>query len=94
MVVEPVNFPGHFLCRIYEDGYPIIVDCFDKGRLHLQSTLLESPDLGRAERNVLRHTADPGTVLLRLLNNLVGALEGADRKDDAKLVRKLRATLK
>jgi hypothetical protein len=94
LVVEPVNFPGHFLCRIYEDGYPIIVDCFDKGRLHLQSTLLESPDLGRAERNVLCHTSDPGTVLLRLLDNLVGALEGADRKDDAKLVRKLRATLK
>jgi hypothetical protein len=94
LLVEAVNFPGHFLCRIYEDGYPIIIDCFDHGRLHLQSTLLENPDLNREERNILRQTADPGTVLLRLLNNLVAALEGGDRKDDARLVRKLRATLK
>lgn len=94
LVVEAVNFPGHFLCRIYEDGYPIIIDCFDHGRLHLQSTLLESPDLGRAERTVLRQTADPGTILLRLLNNLVKALNEADRPEDARLVRKLRATLK
>jgi regulator of sirC expression with transglutaminase-like and TPR domain len=94
LVVEAVNFPGHFLCRIHEDGYPVIVDCFEHGRLHLQSTLLESPDFGRAERNILCQTADPGTVLLRLLNNLSGALGGAGRKDDARLIRKLRATLK
>ena len=94
LVVEAVNFPGHFLCRIFEDGYPIIVDCFDQGRLHLQDTLLESPDLGRAERSSLRRAADPGTVLLRLLNNLVAALEATDRAEDALLIRKLRATLK
>jgi regulator of sirC expression with transglutaminase-like and TPR domain len=94
LVVEAVNFPGHFLCRIYEDGYPIIIDCFDHGRMHLQATLLESPEMGRAERAVLRQSADPGTVLLRLLNNLVAALEGARRGNDARLIRKLRATLK
>lgn len=93
LLVEPVNFPGHFLCRIYEEGYPIIIDCFDQGQLHLQSTLLENPDLGRAERAILRETADPGTVLVRLLNNLLSALENAGRQDDAGLIRKLRATL-
>jgi regulator of sirC expression with transglutaminase-like and TPR domain len=92
--VEAVNFPGHFLCRIFEDGYPIIVDCFDEGRLHLQSTLLENPELSRDERSILRQSADPGTILLRLLNNLVAALEKAGRKDDARLICKLRATLK
>lgn len=94
LVVEPVNFPGHFLCRIYEDGYPIIIDCFDRGRLHLQATLLESPDLGSTERAILRQAADPGTVLLRLLNNLTAALQKAGRADDARLIRKLRNTLK
>jgi hypothetical protein len=94
LVVEAVNFPGRFLCRIHEDGYPIIIDCFDRGRMHLQATLLESPDLDRAQRGALRQTADPGTVLLRLLNNLAAALEGDGRADDARLIRKLRATLK
>ncbi len=94
LVVEAVNFPGHFLCRIYEDGYPIIIDCFDHGRMHLQSTLLEDPEMGRAEREILKQSADPGTVLLRLLNNLVAALEGEGRVEDGKLTRKLRASLK
>ena len=94
LVVEAVNFPGHFLCRIYEDGFPIIIDCFDHGRMHLQASLLEDPEMGRAERSILRQTADPGTVLLRLLNNLVAALEGEGRDDDARLVRKLRAAMR
>jgi hypothetical protein len=94
LLVEAVNFPGHFLCRIYEDGFPIIIDCFDKGRMHLQATLLEDPEMGRAERDVLRQSADPGTVLLRLLNNLVNALDGEERKEDARMARKLRASLK
>ena len=39
-------------------------------------------------------TVTKGTILLRLLNNLVAALEKAGRKDDVRLIRKLRATLK
>lgn len=93
MTVEGVNFPGHFLTRIYEDGYPVIIDCFDEGRLHLQSTLLEDPEMGRDERAMLRGAASTGAILLRLLNNLNAALDGAGRSDDAKLVRKLRESL-
>ena len=93
MVVEAVNFPGHFLARIYEDGYPLIIDCFDSGRPHLQATLLENPEMGRQEREILRQSADPGTILRRLLNNLGSALQAAGRKEDAQLAHKLRATL-
>jgi len=93
MVVEGVNFPGHFLTRIYEDGYPVIVDCFDSGRLHLQSTLLESPDMNRQERAVLRRAAGTGEILLRLLNNLVAALDVVGREDDAEVVEQLRLSL-
>jgi regulator of sirC expression with transglutaminase-like and TPR domain len=94
MEVEGVNFPGHFLCRFFEDGYPVIVDCFDRGRLHLQSTLLENADqLSHQQRVVLRQTADPGSILIRLMNNLSPALEHAGRTQDAKLIERLRATL-
>ena len=91
--VEGVNFPGHFMCRIFEDGYPLIIDCFDRGRLHLQSTLLESPELSRTQRTLLRQSADPGTILLRLLNNLSLALEKAARGEDAHLIKELQGTL-
>jgi regulator of sirC expression with transglutaminase-like and TPR domain len=91
--IEGVNFPGHFMCRIFEDGFPLVIDCFDRGELHLQSDLLENSELNRVQRNLLRQTVDPGTILLRLLNNLSQALEQAGRDDDAQLIQKLRATL-
>jgi Transglutaminase-like superfamily len=91
--IEGVNFPGHFMCRIFEDGYPLIIDCFDRGQLHLQSTLLESPDLSRNQRSLMRQSADLGTMLLRLLNNLHQALEQAARDEDARLIKELQATL-
>jgi Transglutaminase-like superfamily len=91
--VEGVNFPGHFLCRIFEDGFPVIIDCYDNGRLHLQHTLLESPELNRTQRSFLRQSADPGTILQRLLNNLHHSLEQAARDEDAALIAELQATL-
>ena len=91
--VEGVNFPGHFMCRIFEDGYPIIIDCFDKGQLHVQFTLLESPELTRAQRDILKQSAGPGVILLRLLNNLHQSLEKAGRSEDAELIKELLATL-
>ncbi|RYD39715.1 MAG: hypothetical protein EOP85_15485, partial [Verrucomicrobiaceae bacterium] len=91
--IEGVNFPGHFMCRIFEDGYPVIVDCFDRGQLHLQATLLENPELDRVHRHHLRLSADPGTILQRLLNNLHQALVKAGRGEDAALVSDLQATL-
>ncbi|MES2659971.1 MAG: transglutaminase-like domain-containing protein [Verrucomicrobiota bacterium] len=91
--VEGVNFPGHFMCRIFEDSFPLIIDCFDKGQLHLQSTLLESPELTRPQRDLLRQSAGPGIILLRLLNNLNQSLEKAERTEDAELIKELLATL-
>jgi hypothetical protein len=42
---------------------------------------------------VLSGTAHPGVVMVRLLNNLVAALDGKGRTQDARLVRRLRASL-
>lgn len=94
MDVEGVNFPGHFLARIHEDGYPLIVDCFDHGRLHLQATLIETgSELSRQQRASLRESAGPGVILSRLLNNLVAAFEHAGRREDADLIASLQKTL-
>ena len=92
--IEGVNFPGHFMCRIFEDGYPVVIDCFDHGRPHLQSTLLESPGLTRPQRDLIRESVDPGSILLRLLNNLHAAFEKAGRDEDLELVKDLIATLR
>ncbi len=94
MDVEGVNFPGHFLCRIHLDGEPWIVDCFDEGKLHRQSDLLAgSSELTRQQKRLLEATADAGTILHRLLNNLIVALHRTGRSEDCALVRELRETL-
>jgi regulator of sirC expression with transglutaminase-like and TPR domain len=91
--IEGVDFPGHFMCRIFEEGCPIIIDCFDKGRLHIQSDLLESPHLSRVQRDLIREPLGPGSILVRLLNNLWQAFEGINRAADALLMKELLATL-
>ncbi|NJM36383.1 MAG: hypothetical protein HC845_00060 [Akkermansiaceae bacterium] len=91
--IEGVNFPGHFMCRIFEDGFPLIVDCYDRGRLHLQAALLEDPEIQRAHREILRQSAGLGTILLRLLNNLQKSFEQNNCSEDAELIQKLQATL-
>jgi regulator of sirC expression with transglutaminase-like and TPR domain len=94
LTVEGVSFPGHFLCRIYQEGYPLIIDCFDGGQIHLQATLLErESDLTRQQRTLLRKSADPVTILIRVLNNLAASLQTADRDEDARLIQRLRAAL-
>lgn len=93
LVVEPVPFPQHFLCRIHEGGRPVIVDCFNRGQLHPQEELLKNPDLSDTERDSLKRVADPGSILVRILNNLHSALMIADREVDAELIAQLRQTL-
>ncbi|MBK1884015.1 transglutaminase family protein [Luteolibacter pohnpeiensis] len=92
--VQGINFPGHFLCRFYEDGLAYIVDCFDGGRLHPQDILLANADeLTSSQKQQLRQTTDPGTIMIRLLNNLIGSLQNAGRSEDAGLIESLRSTL-
>ncbi|MCF7732311.1 MAG: transglutaminase-like domain-containing protein [Akkermansiaceae bacterium] len=92
--VEGVAFPGHFLCRIHPEGVPIIIDCFNDGQIHFQDVLLEpESDLSRQQRSLLHKTAAPGTMLVRVLNNLAAAFQAAERKPDFQLIQQLRATL-
>lgn len=94
LTIEGVAFPGHFLCRILPQGVPVIVDCFNHGQVHIQDVLLEpESDLTRQQRSLLRKTASPTVILVRLLNNLAAALQAAERETDFQLVQRLRATL-
>jgi len=94
MEIEGICFPGHFLCRIHEDGYPLIVDCFDRGCIHSQNVLTDpSNDLGREQRRALEGSADLGTILLRVLNNLIDAFVRQGRMDDAELITEMRDSM-
>lgn len=92
--VTGVGFPGHFLCRIQDEGQPVIVDCFDNGkRHHLASLLAAHPELGREQREALKYPAEPGAILNRVLLNLASSFAGMKRDEDAALIAELRGTL-
>jgi regulator of sirC expression with transglutaminase-like and TPR domain len=94
MEIEGICFPGHFLCRIHEDGYPLIVDCYDKGCIHAQNVLTDpSNDLSREQRQALQGSADLGSILLRVLNNLMDALVREGRGEDAELIKEMRDSM-
>lgn len=94
LTVEGVAFPGHYLCRIFPQGVPIIVDCFNDGQIHFQDTMLEPEGgLSRQDRAVIRLAATPGLTLVRVLNNLAGALQAPRWEADSRLVQRLRVLL-
>lgn len=94
MEVWGVNFPGHFLCRIDSESGPLIVDCFDGGKLHpMESLVAFQAELAREKRAALADVASPGVVLQRVLLNLASSFAGLKIKDDAALIAELRETL-
>ena len=93
MEIEGVNFPGHFLCRVYEQGIPLIIDCFSRGTLHMQMTLLEGPGLTRRDREIIQQPMSLDAILLMLMNDLIRDLDNCGRTDDARLIRTLQGSL-
>lgn len=91
--VQAVDYPGHFFCRIHEDGNAYLIDCFDLGRPHAQDVLLGRADIGRAEKLFLSSSVGPGGLLLRVMTELEKRLEQFGRADDAGLIGRLRGML-
>lgn len=92
--VSGVSFPGHFLCRIQDEGEVVIVDCFDRGARHpLESLLAAHPELDREQRVALSLPATPGVILNRVLLNLASSFAGLKQDEDRDLISELRSTL-
>lgn len=92
--IDGIPFPGHFLCRIQEDGHPLIVDCFDGGRIHSQKVLTDPEnDLSRQQRQALQKSAGLGTIMIRILNNLIDSFGRLGRVDDASLIIEMRDSM-
>lgn len=93
MEVEGCAFPARFLCRVRAGGRTWIIDCYERGRRHDLQALLARDGLTVAMRRALVAPVPPGAVVVRLLRNLHDALTRAGRATDARLVRRLLASL-
>ncbi|MBK8160111.1 MAG: transglutaminase family protein [Rhodospirillaceae bacterium] len=92
--VEGVNFPGHFVIRLFHDGKAAILDPFDGGRMletgdlrqRLKSTIGEAAELQPS------HYAAVGNrdILLRLQNNIkVRLIQDGDLPGAAAVVERM-----
>ncbi|WP_303979235.1 SirB1 family protein [Dongia mobilis] len=92
--VEGVNFPGHFVIRLFHDGKAAILDPFDGGRI------LETGDLRQRLKSTIGETAElqPShyaaignrDILLRLQNNIkVRLIQDGDLPGAAAVVERI-----
>lgn len=92
--IEGVNFPGHFVIRLYHDGRAAILDPFDGGKV------LETGDLRQRLKAVIgdkaelqpNHYAAIGNrdILLRLVNNIkVRLIQDGDLPRAAEMVARM-----
>ena len=94
MDIQGISFPGHFLCRIFEDGEAIVVDCFDGGKMHAQHVLIDpTKELTSEQRLHLQDAADLGTILMRIINNLIDVFRRANREEDMELLMEMRDSM-
>lgn len=74
--IEGCNFPGHFLARAWLGQDPVLVDCFEGGRVVTEADMLaRSPLSPEASRVALERTADARSILGRALRNLIRAYD-------------------
>lgn len=92
---DGVNFPGHFLCRIENGGQQLLVDCYNRGRVHDLNEILSRHD--EIDGNIalaLTSSASPGEILIRTLRNLEISLQRQEETEDAELIHQLIESLK
>lgn len=84
--VRGCNFPGHFLAMATVGQEPVLIDCFNEGRVITPAAFRTANDPNAIARidELLHEPADTETIIRRVLNNLVNAftLEGDDTERD------------
>ena len=88
--VSACNYPGHFLARIIIDGKPILVDCFNKGRLiPVEELLRDNKNISHIAKITVLTPCHLGHILMRILRNLENGYRRDHQKENADLFKLL-----
>lgn len=83
------NFPGHFLSVIPRGDAPILVDCFNAGRLVAPDDLVDTSVSPVDADFDLFEPASPEVILLRVLRNLERAFHQLDEERERSVIEHL-----
>ncbi|MCB9799582.1 MAG: hypothetical protein H6757_02345 [Candidatus Omnitrophica bacterium] len=85
--IEGCNLPGHFLAKIIDRDQPVLVDCFNGGRLLNEKALISmNPGSAQAIKQTIHTSPDAKTIMKRVLSNLTYAYEQAGQPEDGQLM--------
>lgn len=89
------NYPGHFLARIHIDGAPVLVDCYNKGRLlPVDELLRDNKNISHVAKVTILTPCHLGHILMRILRNLENTYRRNDQIHDANLFKALFISLR
>jgi len=92
--VTGCNYPGHFLARIYLDGQPHLVDCYNKGKLIPVRELLDDhKEISDQAKAAIHQPCSHADFLLRILRNLEHSFALDIRTEDNQLMQRLQSSL-
>lgn len=92
--VSGCNYPGHFLTRIFIDSKPILVDCFNKGKLiPVEELLREQKNISHSAKLTVLTPCHLGHILQRILRNLENGFRRDKQLLDADLFKALYMSL-
>ena len=89
--VRGCNFPGHFLAMTKVGNEPVLIDCFNRGRVITPSAFRASNDPHAIARidELIHEPANTDTIVRRVLNNLVNAYTLEGNESERELVQEL-----
>ena len=94
MEIYGCNYPGHFLAMVDDGGVAMLVDCYHAGRTTRVADLVANhPELSSRAKSALSGPCTMREMLMRLLANLVLAMEAEKRTEDVKVVKELMESL-
>ena len=81
--IEGVGIPGHFIVRQLIDGKPVFLDPFDDARILNLDEVKALATNGRPAlfQDRFLETASAKTILMRMLNNLLGLAQDEEDKE-------------
>ncbi|WP_018969938.1 transglutaminase-like domain-containing protein [Rubritalea marina] len=84
--VHGCNYPGHFLAMIQINGKKHLADCFHRGRLiSVEEVLNSNKHISDYARHAITESAPLGSILLRIIRNLMHCFKKGQRFEDEKV---------
>ena len=88
--IRGVNLPGRFLAKAMVAGRPVLIDCFDRGKILTGREIAAIFPISRFRlRTLLQREPTPTDIVMRVLSNLMNAYQRSGQLETYHLIQEL-----